>query len=104
LANHPKVHSGAFQDWLKKNHSGKWFASTICLCLCSRSCQDSSFEGVLPVHDALDRMLAFTIQFLLSEYSLLEHCIFLLLGSMEVIVQLRIASIVLCLLLLQCNG
>ncbi len=43
--------------------------------------------------DALDEMLSFTGECLLSGKNILQHCLFYSLGSMEVIAVLRIASI-----------
>ena len=63
-ANYPKGHGDAFHDWLMKYYPGKRFLPTIRVCGGKR--QDSAFEGALPVFDALDEMLAFTGECLLS--------------------------------------
>ncbi len=55
--------------------------------------QDAAFEGALPVYDGRGDMLIFTNECLLSSDNLLQRSLFILLGSMEMIAQLRVASI-----------
>ncbi len=55
--------------------------------------QDAAFEGALPVHDGRGNMLIFTNKCLLSSNNLLQRSLFIVLGSMEMIAQLRVASI-----------
>jgi len=55
--------------------------------------QDAAFEGVLPVYDGQADMLIFTNECLLASDNLLQRCLFIVLGSMEMIAQLRVASI-----------
>ncbi len=90
-ANYPKGHGDAFHNWLKRFHPSKRFLPTIRVCGGSR--QDSAFEGAFPVYDSLDEMLAFTNECLLCGENILQRCLFLALGSMEVVAQLRVASI-----------
>ena len=90
-ANYPKGHGDAFHDWLKKYHPGKRFLPTIRVCGGSR--QDYAFEGAFPVYDALDEMLLFTEHCLNSGENILQRCLFTALGSMEVVAQLRVASV-----------
>ena len=55
--------------------------------------KDSSFEGSLPIYDGRADMLAYTNECILSSENLLQRSLFIVLGSMEVISQLRVASI-----------
>jgi hypothetical protein len=55
--------------------------------------QDAAFEGALPVYNGHGDMLIFTNKCLLSSNNLLQCLLFIVLGSMEMIAQLRVASI-----------
>ena len=59
--------------------------------VCGGNRQDSAFEGALPVYDGLDDMLAVTNKCLLTSEDLMQRCLFITLGSMEVVAQLHIA-------------
>ena len=50
-------------------------------------------KNALLVYNSIDEMLAFTNECLLCGKNILQHCLFLALGSMEVVAQLRVASI-----------
>ena len=62
--------------------------------MCGGNRQDSAFEGALPVYNALDEMLKFTDECLMSSENLLQRSLFLSLGSMEIVALLRVASVV----------
>lgn len=90
-ANYPKGHGDEFHDWLKRYHPDKHRLPIIRVSGGNR--QDSSFEGALPLYDGLDEMLAFTNECLQSSSNKLQRCLMITLGSVEVIAQLRVASI-----------
>ncbi len=90
-ANYPKGHGDDFHDWLCRYHPLLRRLPTVRVCGGNR--QDSDFEGSLPVYDSLDEMLAFTNECLKCSDNALQHCLFITLSSMEVIAQLRVASI-----------
>ena len=80
-----------FIYYLEQHHPGKKYLPIIRVLGGAR--QDSSFEGSLPIYDGRADMLDFTNEFLLSILNLLQQSLFIVLGSMEVIAQLRVASI-----------
>ena len=90
-ANYPKGHGDDFHDWLCRYHPLLRRLPTVRVC--GGNCQDSDFEGSLPVYDSLDEMLAFTNECLKCSANALQHCLFITLSSMEVIAKLRVASI-----------
>ncbi len=55
--------------------------------------QDAWFEVALPIYDALDEMLEFTADCLVSSDNHLQHCLFITLNSMEVIAILLVVSV-----------
>jgi hypothetical protein len=55
--------------------------------------QHAAFEGALPVYDGQADMLIFTIECLLASNNLLQRSLIIVLGCMEMIAQLRVASI-----------
>jgi hypothetical protein len=55
--------------------------------------QDAAFEGALSVYDGRGDMLIFTNKCLLASDNLLQRSLFIVLGTWEMIAQLRVASI-----------
>lgn len=90
-ANYAKGSGDDYYDWKVRYRPGKRYLPIIRVVGGNR--QDSAFEGALPVYDGLDDMLAFTHECLLTGENLLQRSLFLSLGSMEVVAQLRVASI-----------
>ena len=92
--NYLKGHGDAFHDWMRRYHQGKLMMPIISTL--GGDCQDSSFEGALPVY--MGRK--FFVQFLHEELcsstkeNILQTNMFIILPSTEMIAQLRIASIV----------
>jgi hypothetical protein len=90
-ANYAKGHGSVYQDWKERFRPGKRYLAPTRVLGGNR--QDSSFEGALPVYDGRADMLMFTNECLYSSDNLLQRCLFIALGSMEVIAVLRVASI-----------
>jgi hypothetical protein len=90
-ANYAKGHGSAFQDWKERYRPGKRYLPPTRVLGGTR--QDSSFEGALPVYDGRADMLMFTNECLYSSDNLLQRCLFIALGCMEVIAVLRVASL-----------
>ena len=89
--NYVKGSGHDFLYYQEQHHPGKKYFPIIRVLVGDR--QDSSFEGSLPIYDGRADMLAFTNECLLSSENLLQRSLFIVLGSMEVIAQLRVASI-----------
>jgi hypothetical protein len=93
-ANYAKGHGHAFHDWMRRYHPGKLMMPVIRTLGGDR--QDSSFEGALPVY--MGRK--FFVQWLHEELcssskeNILQTNMLIILRSVEMIAQLRIASIV----------
>ena len=93
-ANYAKGHGHAFHDWMRRYHPGELMMPVIRTLGGDR--QDSSFEGALPVY--MGRK--FFVQWLHEELcssskeNILQTNMFIILRSVEMIAQLRIASIV----------
>ena len=90
-SNYMKGHWSIFKDWQIWYHPGKQYLPVIWVL--GRNRQDAAFEGSFPVYDRLDDMLAFTHKCLLAGDIVLQCSFFLSLGSMEVVAQLHVASI-----------
>lgn len=86
-ANYPKAHGDEFHEWLKRYCPGKQFLPVIRVCGSSR--QDSAFDGAHPVYDSLDEMIAFTNECLICGEKILHHCLFLALGSEQIVTRLQ---------------
>ena len=85
---------GSGHDFLyyrEQHHPGKKYFPIIRVLGGAR--QGSSFEVSLPIYDGRAEMLSFKNECLLSSENLLQRSLFIVLGSMEVIAQLRLASI-----------
>ena len=63
------------------------------ICVCGDARQDASFEAAFPIYAGLDDMFTFTGKCLTVWENLLQRCLFIELGSMEVIVMFWVASI-----------
>ena len=90
-ANYFKGSGDDYADWKERFRPGKRYLPPIRVLGGNR--QDAAFEGALPVYDGRGDMLIFTNECLLSSDNLLQRSLFILLGSMEMIAQLRVASI-----------
>ncbi len=90
-ANYFKESCDDYADWKECFCPGKQYLPPIRVIGGNR--QDAAFEGALPVYDGRGDMLIFTKECLLSSNNLLQCLLFIVLGSMEMIAQLRVASI-----------
>ena len=90
-ANYFKGSGDAYSDWKERFRPGKRYLPPIRVLGGNR--QDAAFEGALPVYDGRGDMLIFTNECLLASDNLLQRSLFIVLGSMEMIAQLRVASI-----------
>jgi hypothetical protein len=90
-ANYFKGSGDDYADWKERFCPGKQYLPPIRVLGGNR--QDAAFEGALPVYDGRGGMLIFTNKCLLSSDNLLQCLLFIVLGSMEMIAQLRGASI-----------
>lgn len=85
-ANYARGHGHEFKDWCLPYHSGKCYLPDNRLW--GYNHWDAAFEGAFPAYVGLDDMLAFIHECLLTSGNNLLHCLFISLGSMEVIAQL----------------
>ena len=90
-ANYFKGSGDAYSDWKERFRPGKRYLPPICVLGGNR--QDAAFEGAVPVYDGRGDMLIFTNECLLASDNLLQRLLFIVLGSMEMIAQLWVASI-----------
>ncbi len=90
-ANYPKGSGADYADWKERYRPGKRYLPPIRVLGGNR--QDSSFEGALPIYDGRADMMMFTNECLYSSDNLLQRCLFISFGSMEMIAVLRVASI-----------
>ena len=90
-ANYFKGSGNEYADWKERFRPGKRYLPPIRVLGGNR--QDAAFEGALPVYDGRADMLIFTNECLLASDNLLQRSLFIVLGSMEMIAQLRVASI-----------
>jgi hypothetical protein len=90
-ANYFKGSGNEYADWKERFRPGKRYLPPIRVLGGNR--QDAAFEGALPVYDGQADMLIFTNECLLASDNLLQRSLFIILGSMEMIAQLRVASI-----------
>jgi hypothetical protein len=90
-ANYFKGNGNKYADWKECFHPGKRYLPPIRVL--GGNQQDAAFEGALPVNDGRADMLIFTNECLLASNNLLQPLLFIVLGSMEMIAQLRVASI-----------
>jgi hypothetical protein len=90
-ANYFKGSGNEYADWKKHFHPGKRYLPPICVL--GGNQKDVAFEGALQVYDGRADMLIFTNECLQASNNLLQHSLFIVLGSMEMIAQLRVASI-----------
>ena len=90
-SNYAKGHGDQREDYMKRYHPGRYRLPIIRVAGGNR--QDSSFEGALPLYDGLDELLEFTNECLQSKENTLQRCLLISLSSVEVIAQLRVASI-----------
>jgi hypothetical protein len=89
--NYFKGNSNNYADWKERFCLGKRYLPPIKVL--GGNPQDAAFEGALPVYDGHADMLIFTNKCLLASNNLLQCLLFIILGSMEMIAQLRVASI-----------
>ena len=80
-----------FLYYREQHHPGKKYLPIIRVIGGAR--QDSYFEGSIQIYDGRADMLAFTNECLLSIENMLQRSLFIVIESMEVIGQLRVASI-----------
>ncbi len=80
-----------YADWKERFCPGKRYLPPIRVL--GGNQQDLAFEGALPVYDGRGDTLIFTNECLLASNNLLQRSLFIVLGSMEMIAQLRVASI-----------
>eukprot|EP00956_Cyclotella_meneghiniana_P028916 scaffold68656_cov61-Cyclotella_meneghiniana.AAC.1 len=90
-SNYAKGHGDQRENYMKRYHPGRYRLPIIRVAGGNR--QDSSFEGALPLYDGLDELLEFTNECLQSKENTLQRCLLISLSSVEVIAQLRVASI-----------
>ncbi len=89
--NYFKGNGNKYADWKERFRLGKRYLPPIRVLGGNR--QDAAFKGALPVYDGQADMLIFTNKRLLASNNLLQCSLFIVLGSMEMIAQLRLASI-----------
>jgi hypothetical protein len=90
-ANYFKGSGNEYADWKERFRPGKRYLPPIRVLGGNR--QDAAFKGALSVYDGRADMLIFTNECLLASDNLLQRSLFIVLGSMEMIAQLRVASI-----------
>ena len=90
-ANYPKGSGEAYHDWKQRFRPGKRYLPIIRVLGGNR--QDSSFEGALAIYDGRADMMDFTNECLKTSENLLQQSLFIALGSMEMIAQIRVAAI-----------
>jgi hypothetical protein len=91
IANYFEGNGNEYADWKEHFRPGKRYLPPIRVLGGNR--QDAAFEGALPIYDGRVDMLIFTNKCLLTSDNLLQRSLFIVLGSMEMIAQLRVASI-----------
>ena len=89
--NYKKGDGDGYEHYKEVKHPGKRYLPIIRVTGGAR--QDAAFEGALPLYDGRADMLEYTDMCLESSDNRLKRCLFLSLSSMEVIAQLRVASI-----------
>jgi hypothetical protein len=90
-ANYFKGNGNKYADWKERFRPGKRYLPPIRVI--GGNQQDAAYKGALPVYDGRADMLIFTNKCLLASNNLLKHLLFIVLGSMEMITQLSVASI-----------
>jgi hypothetical protein len=91
IAYYFKGSGDAYSDWKERFCLGKRYLPPIRVL--GGILQDAAFEGALPVYDRRGDMLIFTNECLLASDNLLQYSLFIVVGTMEMIAQLRVASI-----------